>query len=80
MFISIERELSVESSLQHQLTALEKSIKAVEVNGPCSDMDVIVEALMKLIENPLVSLLQPKHMKPNFQEFLDQPNNQIEVS
>ena len=80
LFIFIERKLSVESSLQHQLTALEQSIKTDEVNGQCSDKDVIVEALKKLTENPLMSLLQPKHTRHNFQKFLDQPNSQTEVS
>ena len=78
----LERNLKVESSLQHQLSALEKSINANSIDeeglvgGQCSDHDmkVIMEAVKKLKESPLVSILQPKHIKDHdFWKFVDEP-------
>ena len=80
----LERNLKVESSIQHQLTALEKSINTSDeeglVAGECSHRGDIVDAVMKLKKNPLVSILKPKHMRDKFWMFIDEPIIQAEVS
>ena len=76
--------MTIESTLEQQLAALDTSINSsVEedlVAGHCSDREVIVETLLRLKKNPLVSLLQPKHMRHNFWEVLDRPNIETKVS
>ena len=59
---------------------MEKSINANSIDeeglvaGQCSDMEVIVEAIVKLKESPLVSILQPKHIKDHdFWKFVNEP-------
>ena len=82
--LDLERKLKLESSIQHQLTALEKSINTTDeeglVAGQCSHREDIIDAVMKLKKNPLVSILQPKHMKHNFWKFIDETIIQPDVS
>ena len=83
-WLDLERNLKLESSIQHQLTALEKSINTTDekslVAGKCSHRGDIVNAVMKLKKNPLVSILQPKHMRHNFWMVIDEPIIQPDVS
>ena len=76
--------MTSESTLEQQLAALDTSINSsVEedlVAGHCSDREAIVETLIRFKKNPLVSLLQPKHMRYNFWEVLDQLTIETEVS
>ena len=63
---------------------MEKSINTSDEEdleaGECSHRGDIVDAMMKLKENPLVSILQPKHMRHNFWMFIDEPIIQPDVS
>ena len=76
--------MTIGSTLEQQLASLDTSINStVEedlVAGHCSDRKIIVEHLLRLKKNPLMSLLQPKHMRHNFWEVLDQLNIETEVS
>ena len=65
------------------MTVLEKSINTTDeegLAGQCSHREDIIDAVMKLKKNPLVSILQPKHMRHNFWMFIDDPIIQPDVS
>ena len=63
---------------------MEKSINTTDEEGPvaekCSHRGDIIDAMMKLKNNPLVSILKPKHMRHNFWMFIDKPIIQPDVS
>ena len=63
---------------------MEKSINTTDeedvLAGECSHREDIVDAMMKLKMNPLVSILQPKHMRHNFWMVIDEPIIQSDVS
>ena len=63
---------------------MEKSINTPDekglVAGECNHRKDIVDAVMKLKKNPLVSFLQPKYMRHNFWIFIDESIIQPDVS
>ena len=83
MFFTIDRKLRLQSSCQHQSAAMSINNEESLIAENCNDMEVLEKAISKLRQNPILSLIHPKHVTHNFWKIADGANippNEINIS
>ena len=83
MFFTLDRKLRLQSSCQHQPEAASINNEESLIAENWSDVEVLEKAISKLKQNPILSLIQPKHMTHNFWKIVDGANippNEINIS
>ena len=75
MFVfTIEKNLILQSSCQYQSEAVTINNEESVIAENCNDMEVLEKAISKLKQNPILSLIHPKHMTHNFWKIADGDN------